>query len=64
MVLGIEDRRIGATGEKIPTKPPVMLAPALLVTIARVPALMALPPGAVMLPELVTLAEPATARIP
>ena len=48
----------------IPFRPPVMLAPALLVTVALVSASMPKPAVPVMLPELVTLAKPVVAKIP
>ena len=49
---------------KIPDAPPVMMAPALLVTVALVPAKMPSQEVPVMLPELVTLARPVLAKIP
>ena len=52
-----------AVAAEIP-RTPVMVAPALLVTVALVPAPMPFPPVPVMLPELVTLAKPMLATIP
>src|SRR2546421_11254634 len=48
----------------IPYRPPVMAAPALLITVAVELVVMPLPKVPVILPELVTLAGPVSAKTP
>ena len=61
-VAGIGD--IGKANDGVNSAQPVMVAPALLVTVALVKAEMPSPLVPVMLPELATLAKPVLARIP